>query len=46
MSDGEEELNYILTDGDSLQFKYRIIIYSGQAATDDDVESDWEDFVS
>jgi len=46
MSDGEEELNYILTDGDSLQFKYRIIIYSGEAATDDDVESDWEDFVS
>lgn len=41
---GKEELNYTLAAGDSLTFKYRIIISSGNHLTDDEINRHAADF--
>lgn len=45
MSGGAEELDYQLAAGESITFRYRIIIYSGEEVGDDVIEGDWAGFV-
>ncbi|MEX2601751.1 MAG: PmoA family protein [Balneolaceae bacterium] len=45
MSGGVEELDYQLAAGESITFRYRIIIYSGEEVSDDMVEGEWVGFV-
>ncbi len=44
LSDGKEELNFKLSAGESVTFKHRIIIYSGEAVSYEQVNKDWEAF--
>ncbi len=43
-SDGKEELNYTLAAGDSVTFKYRIIIHSGDRLTKEQIDQRFEEF--
>lgn len=45
MSGGEEELNFVLSAGDSITFKHRIIINSGEEIDNSEIDTEWEDFV-
>lgn len=44
MSEGKEELNFVLDAEESITFKHRIIIYSGEKTDDSVIEMDWQDF--
>lgn len=44
MSGGKEELNFELPAGESVTFKHRIIIYSGEKVTDDQLNADFNEF--
>ncbi|MEX2594583.1 MAG: PmoA family protein [Anditalea sp.] len=44
MSGGKEELNFNLPAGESVTFKHRIIIYSGEELADEQVNNDWDEF--
>lgn len=44
MSGGKEELNFKLPAGESVTFKHRIIIYSGEEIADEQVNKDFEEF--
>ena len=44
MSDGKEELNFKLERGESVTFKYRIIVYSGEEVTDAMINADADQF--
>ena len=44
MSEGKEELNFQLDSGESVTFKYRIIVYSGEEVKDEQVNSDFKAF--
>ena len=44
MSDGKEELDFKLPAGESVTFKHRIIIYSGDEASDEQVNTDFTTF--
>ena len=46
MSGGKEELNFKLPAGESVTFKHRIIIYSGNEISDEQLNSDFEEFSS
>jgi hypothetical protein len=46
LSGGEKMLNFELSAGDSVTFQHRIIIYSGQQAASDQVETAWNEFVN
>lgn len=46
LSGGAEELNYHLAAGESVVFKYRIIVYSGEEVKDEQVESDFKTFMN
>lgn len=45
LSDGKEELDFKLSSGEAVTFKHRIIVYSGQEVTDENVNNDYEDFI-
>lgn len=45
MSEGRESLNYQLDAGESVTFRYRVLLHSG-AATDAQIESGWNAFTS
>ncbi len=45
MSEGKEELNFVLDAEDSIIFKHRILIYSGGKTDDSVIEQDWQDFI-
>ncbi len=44
LSDGKDVLNFKLEAGDSVTFKYRIIIYSGEQVSDEQVNEDYQAF--
>lgn len=44
LSEGKEELNFKLSAGESVTFKHRIEIYSGEKVTPERIDSDWADF--
>ncbi|WP_317047753.1 DUF6807 domain-containing protein [Pleomorphovibrio marinus] len=44
MSGGKDELNHSLNAGESMTFKHRILVYSGKAVKDKDVEKDYKTF--
>jgi hypothetical protein len=44
MSGGKEELNFKLSAGESVTFKHRIIIYSGNEVSDERIQEDFEQF--
>ena len=44
MSGGKEELNYKLPAGESVTFKHRVIVYSGNEVTDGELNEDFEEF--
>lgn len=44
MSLGKEELNFKLADGESVTFRYRIVVYSGDSATDEVLNNDFSAF--
>ncbi|MFH5883023.1 PmoA family protein [Halalkalibaculum sp. DA3122] len=44
LSGGQKELNFELAAGRSMTFRHRVIIYSGQAASDSELDQDWEQF--
>ena len=44
MSDGKEELNFKLPAGELVTFKHRIIIYSGEEVSDEQVNTDFDKF--
>jgi hypothetical protein len=44
MSNGKEELNFKLPAGESVTFKHRIIIYSGDEVADKVITKDYDDF--
>lgn len=44
MSDGKDELNFSLDAGESVTFKYRVIIYSGEEIKDEQITQDYEAF--
>lgn len=44
MSNGKEELNFRLVAGESVNFKYRIIIYSGSEVSDKQLDREFEEF--
>lgn len=43
-SDGEEELNFVLPAGESVTFRYQVIVYSGQEFSDERMNEEWEEF--
>lgn len=45
MSEGKEELNYVLGAEETLTFKHRVILYSGEVTDDSEIESDWQEFI-
>lgn len=45
MSEGKEELNYVLGAEETLTFKHRVILYSGEKTDDSVIESDWQEFI-
>lgn len=46
MSGGKEELNFSLPAGDSVTFKYRLVVYSGDKVPSERIEQDHKDFIS
>ncbi|WP_232825720.1 DUF6807 domain-containing protein [Algoriphagus litoralis] len=44
LSAGREELNFKLADGESVTFRYRILVNSGSALTDEALNQEAEDF--
>ncbi len=44
MSEGKEELNFKLADGESVTFRYRIIVYPGDSASDEVLNGDFAAF--
>lgn len=44
MSGGKEELNFKLADGESVTFRYRIVVNSGESLTDEALNQEAEDF--
>jgi hypothetical protein len=44
MSGGKEELNFQLDSRESVTFKYRVIVYSGEEVKDEQVHSDFKAF--
>ncbi|MEX0771254.1 MAG: PmoA family protein, partial [Balneolaceae bacterium] len=44
LSDGKEELNFNLPSGESVTFKYRVVIYSGVEMTDEKLNEEWKEF--
>ena len=44
LSDGKEELNFRLKDGERVTFTYRIALHAGEALGDDTVEAMYQDF--
>lgn len=42
LSGGKEELNFSLSEGESVAFKYRIMISSGAEVLDEEPEEDWK----
>ncbi|WP_332914482.1 hypothetical protein [Algoriphagus boritolerans] len=44
MSGGKEELNFKLADGESVTFRYRIVVNSGSALTDEVLNQESENF--
>ena len=44
LSQGKEELNFKLADGESVTFRYRIVVYSGTPATDEVLNQDFSAF--
>lgn len=44
MSGGKEELNFKLADGESVTFRYRIVVNSGSSLTDEALNQESEDF--
>jgi len=44
LSDGKEELNFSLSAGESVTFKYRIVIFSGEKVGDDKIDSEFNEF--
>lgn len=44
MSDGKEELNFKLDAGESVTFKYRIIVYSGEEIKDEQISTAFDEF--
>ncbi|MEP0711663.1 PmoA family protein [Algoriphagus sp.] len=45
LSSGKEELNFKLAKGESTTFKYRIIIYSNESVSEDQVNKDYKEWV-
>lgn len=45
LSDGKDELNFSLSAGQSVTFKHRVVIYSGEEITDERLNEEWEEFV-
>ncbi len=46
LTDGRNRLDFSMRQGESVTFKYRVIIYSDSEVTDEIVESDWQTFVN
>lgn len=46
MSEGKEELNFKLPAGESVSFKHRIIIYSGDKVSDEQLNEEFQEFSS
>lgn len=44
-SEGKEKLNYSLKAGDSVTFKYNIMIHSGSELTANDIEMEYKEFI-
>lgn len=44
MSEGKEELNHKLNAGESMTFRHRIVVYSGEKATDDILNKEFDRF--
>ncbi len=44
LSDGKDELNFKLSEGESATFKYRIIIYSNGKVSEDQVKNDYNEW--
>lgn len=44
MSDGKEELNFSLSAGESVTFKHRIVIFSGEKIGDGQIDSEFNEF--
>lgn len=44
MSGGKEELNFKLAAGESVTFKHRVLIYSGNDVSDEQLNEDFEQF--
>jgi hypothetical protein len=45
LSAGKDELNFKLAKGESATFKYRIIIYSDESVSEDQVKKDYKEWV-
>ena len=43
-SEGKEELNFTLTAGESVTFKYKLLVHSGSALTKETLEKEFNDF--
>jgi hypothetical protein len=43
-SNGKEELNFSLKPGESVTFRYRVVVHSGEFLTNDDMNKLFEDF--
>ncbi len=44
LSEGKEELNFSLSAGESVTFKHRIVIYSGEEVSDEQVNEEFNEF--
>jgi hypothetical protein len=44
MSEGKEELNHKLNAGESMTFRHRIVVYSGEKVTDDALNKEFDRF--
>lgn len=44
LSDGKDELNYRLKDGESVTFTYRIVVHAGEPMSDEAIEEVYKDF--
>ena len=44
LSDGKDELNFMLKDGESVTFTYRIAVHTGEPLRDEEVEKVFKDF--
>ncbi|MEX2567583.1 MAG: PmoA family protein [Cyclobacteriaceae bacterium] len=44
LSGGDDELDFSIAAGETVTFKHRVVIYSGDGVTDDRVNADWNEF--